>query len=435
MKTPYKALWQARLLTGLLTLSLLIPTGVSIAQTSADDQSVSAANSAQFKAKMDRSKEKLDKARKQKKEAFPKGRHNMKDKKVRAELVRKLKEAEEAHIEAVRERAELQGLELSGSLPNGGNFRLMDFDEKGRPIYEDTMNVNAAITTAADQVRDNPTYQNIVQIQVEAELAYPNNHSGIDVETTTDTGGGQNVGYIEDGDWCEYTINVPATGQYRISLRTASNNNDGGIINLSIDGSLVVEDLEVPDTNGWQNWTTLLAYVYFDTTGSHTLRMDFAAGAPGDTGALFNLNWFAYNRTVIIGQWESNTARITHRELEGKVSVWDGSTPGNDQNHATHVAGTLVSRGINSNTLGMAPEASIKSFSSGNATSEMTDNGAAAPNTTDIHISNHSYGSTRGWRYSSGWTWQGEYTEGGNQEDFYDEDFGRYNSRAKEWDI
>lgn len=436
LKKPYKALWQARLLTGLLTLSLLAPNGVSYAQTSADDQPVSAAKSAQFKAKMDRSKEKLDKTRQQKKEAYPKGRHNLKDKAVRAELVRKLKQAEEAHIEAVRELAELQGLELSGSLPNGGNFRLMDFDEKGRPIYEDTMNVDAAITTAADQVRDNPTYQNTVQAQVEAENY--TTMSGIQLETTTDTGGGQNIGYIEDGDWAEYTVNVPATGQYRISIRTASNNNDGGTINLSIDGSSVtpgyayspIGSIEVPDTNGWQNWTTILTYVYFDTTGNHTLRMDFSGGA----GSLFNVNWFSLNRTVIIGQWESDTARVTHQELEGKVSVWDGSTPGNDQNHATHVAGTLVSRGINSNTLGMAPEASVASFKSSTAGTYMAAHGAVGPNTTGIHLSNHSYGVTRGWRYDGGWQWNGEYDPNDPQEEFYDDSFGRYNGRSELWD-
>lgn len=382
---------------------------------------------------MDRSKEKLAKARQQKKDAFPKGRHDMKDKKVRAEIVRRIKEAEDAHMEAVREQAELRGLKLEGEKANGGNFRLIDFDEKGTPIYEDTMNVDAAITTAADQVRDVPTYQNAAQIQVEAE-SY-SSMFGVQLETTTDTGGGQNVGYIEDGDWCQYTINVPAPGLYRISIRTASNNNDGGIINLSVDGSLVVEDLEVPDTNGWQNWTTVPAYVVFTTTGNHTLRMDFAAGAPGDTGSLFNLNWFTYNRTVIIGQWESGTARLTHQELEGKVSIWDTSSSTTD--HATHVAGTLVSRGINANTLGMAPDASVAAFSSGNAESEMMMHAAAAPSTTQVSVSNHSYGVTRGWRYDDNdnvWQWKGIYAEGDDQADFYDENFGRYNNRSEEWD-
>ncbi|MGJ8725374.1 MAG: S8 family serine peptidase [Roseibacillus sp.] len=376
---------------------------------------------------MERNQEKLAKARKQKKEAFPKGRHDLKDKKVRAELVRRLKEADEAHMEAVRERAALQGLELAGSRPDGGSFRLIDFDEKGTPIYEDTMNSDAAITTAADQVRDNPIYQNTVQVQVEAESFIT--MSGVVSETTTDAGGGQNIGYIENGDWVEYTINVPETGQYRINIRTASNNNDGGTINLSIDGSSI-GSVEVPDSNGWQTWTTILGYAYFDTTGSKTLRMDFSGGG----GSLFNVNWFSYNRTVIIGQWESNTARTTHRELEGKVSVWDGSTPGSDQNHATHVAGTLVSRGINSNTLGMAPEASVASFNTSSSTSEMIANAAVGPNTTDLHLSNHSYGVTRGWRNSGGWQWRGEYSPGGNQADFYDEDFGRYNSRSEDWD-
>ena len=249
------------------------------------------------------SKEKLRKTRKQKKEALTKGRHNLKDKKVRAELVQRLKKADEAHMEAVREQAALQGIELQGNKPNGGNYRLIDFDEKGAPIYEDTMNVDAAITTAADRVRFSPTF----------------------------------------------------------------NNADG-------------------------------------------------AG-------------------VIIGHWEIGTARLTHRELSGKVTIWDSSS--NTTNHATHVAGTLVSRGINSNTLGMAPGATIAAFSSSGADAEMMANGAAGPTDTDLYLSNHSYGSTRGWRYDDGddiWEWRGEYSPGGNQADFYDEDFGRYNSRSETWD-
>lgn len=431
MKTYNLSIRPTRLKVSLLALLLLPWANILLAQNAPKEEPTKAA---QLKQKIERNKEKLSKTRKQRKDALPKGRHNLKDKKTREEIVRQLKEAEEAHMEAVREQANLRGLELEGSMPNGGNFRLIDFDKKGTPIYEDSMNVDAAITTAADQVRDNPTYQNKVQIQVEAESYSSMN--GIQLETTTDTGGGQNVGFIQDGSWCEYTINVPTTGQYRLNLRTASNNNNGGgIINLSIDGSSA-GSVVVPDTNNWQSWTTILAYVNFTTTGNHTLRMDFSAGTPGDTGFLFNLNWFSYNRTVIIGHWESGTARVTHQELAGKISVWETSST-STSDHATHVAGTLVSRGINPDTLGMAPDASIAAFSSGGATAEMMANGAAAPNTTGIHISNHSYGSTRGWRYDGDdniWEWKGEYSPNGNQEDFYDESFGRYNGRAEEWD-
>lgn len=424
MKRFKLSIRSTRLTFSLLALLLLPWASVSHAQDARNDDP---AKAAQFKQKVERSKEKLSKARKQRKDALPKGRHNMKDKKVRETFVRKIKEAEDAHMEAVREHAELRGLKLEGDKPNGGSYRLIDFDEKGTPIYEDTMNIDAAITTAADQVRDDPIYQTSSVVQVEAE-SY-SSMMGVQLETTTDTGGGQNVAFISNGDWCEYTINIPTPGPYRISVRTASNNNDGGDIDLTIDGNSA-GSVEVPDTDGWQNWTTIPAYAYFSTTGNHTVRMTFTGGA----GSLFNLNWFSYNRTVIIGQWETGTARLTHRELEGKISIWDGTSSTTD--HATHVAGTLVSRGINANTLGMAPNASVAAFSSGNATSEMTANGAAAPNTTDIRISNHSYGVTRGWRDDSddGWQWKGEYSPGGNQADFVDEDFGRYNYRSEEWD-
>ncbi|MGJ8650149.1 MAG: S8 family serine peptidase [Opitutaceae bacterium] len=158
MKTPDKALWQARLLTGLLTLSILAPTGVSFAQTSADNQPD---NPAQLKAKADQNKEKLAQARKQKEEAFPQGRHNLKDETTRAEIVRRLKEAEDAHMEIVRERAAMKGLEPQGTRPDGRGFRLIDFDENDQPVYEIDENVNAAISTAADQVRSSPIYNNV----------------------------------------------------------------------------------------------------------------------------------------------------------------------------------------------------------------------------------------------------------------------------------
>ncbi|MGJ8653863.1 MAG: carbohydrate-binding protein [Opitutaceae bacterium] len=426
MKTSYKALWQARLLTGLLTISILAPTGVAIAQTSADDQ---AASAAQFQAKMERSKEKLVKARQQKKAAFSKGRHNLKDKAVRAELVRRLKEADQAHMEAVRERAELKGLEIKGTRNDGRGFRLIDFDENDQPVYEIDENVNAAISTATDVVRDNSVYRP-TSTQIEAE-SY-SSMDGVQVETTTDTGGGQNIGYIENGDWAEYTINIPAAGQYRLSLRTASNNNDGGTIALTANGSSI-GSIDIPDTNGWQTWTTVTAHVVFNTSGSQTLRMDFSGGA----GSLFNLNWFSYNRSITIGLWEATgIPRLTHQELEGKITVMDGST--STGSHATHVAGTLVAEGINPDLKGMNPSASIAAFMTSQADAEMIANGADAPNTTKLYISNHSYGVGQGWESSSSndydWLFWGTFVNDDDPSNDYDEDFGRYSSSAVTWD-
>ncbi|MEO1087448.1 MAG: family 16 glycosylhydrolase, partial [Acidobacteriota bacterium] len=53
---------------------------------------------------------------------------------------------------------------------------------------------------------------------------------GVDLEGTTDTGFGFNAGFIQDGEWLEYTVDVTA-GTYDVTLRVASNE-DGGAVQL-----------------------------------------------------------------------------------------------------------------------------------------------------------------------------------------------------------
>jgi len=108
---------------------------------------------------------------------------------------------------------------------------------------------------------------------------------GVQTEACTDAGGGLNVGYIDTGDWMKYSsINIPATGQYKVEYRVAS---QGGGGHLSLDlnsGTTVLGGLDVPSTGGWQNWTTL----------SHTVNINagtYDVGIYATTGG-WNLNWF-----------------------------------------------------------------------------------------------------------------------------------------------
>ncbi|MDB4673855.1 carbohydrate-binding protein, partial [Verrucomicrobiales bacterium] len=106
--------------------------------------------------------------------------------------------------------------------------------------------------------------------------------------TTGDSGGGLNIGYIENGDWSQYSVTIPAAGDYLIEFRTASNNDNGGEIDIVSNG-VPVGNLTVPDTNGWQNWSTITANVTFSTAGTKTLRLNYTGGS----GSLFNINWFS----------------------------------------------------------------------------------------------------------------------------------------------
>lgn len=124
-----------------------------------------------------------------------------------------------------------------------------------------------------------------------SEVALPNtiqaesycDMSGIQTETTSDAGGGQNVGYVDTGDWLKYDVDVPASGTYKVSYRVASLNG-GGVLQLEkAGGSPVYGLVNVPATGGWQTWTTVSHTVQL-SAGKQSLGLSAKAGG-------FNINW------------------------------------------------------------------------------------------------------------------------------------------------
>jgi hypothetical protein len=84
----------------------------------------------------------------------------------------------------------------------------------------------------------------------------------VDIEAR-DSGGYQ-VGYVQPGEWIEYTVDVADSGRYNVAFEVASLNG-GGRINLLV-GLVGTDRLIVPTTNSWQTTTTL------------NTEMDLAAG-------------------------------------------------------------------------------------------------------------------------------------------------------------
>ena len=111
------------------------------------------------------------------------------------------------------------------------------------------------------------------------------NMNGIQIETSTDsgggTGGGLNIGYVDPGDWLEYNIDVQTAGTYTIEYRLASLPGSSGFRVLA-DGVQVDQEF-VPSTGGWQNWITISDTVNL-SAGPQTLRIEAV-------GREWNLNW------------------------------------------------------------------------------------------------------------------------------------------------
>ncbi|WP_338869819.1 carbohydrate-binding protein [Spirosoma sp. SC4-14] len=127
---------------------------------------------------------------------------------------------------------------------------------------------------------------------------------GIQTETTADDGGGQNVGNIDDGDWMDYSVTVPANGVYTLRFRVANGWSDGAQFQLrNADGS-VITTVNVPRTGGIQSWQTIGATAHL-TAGTQTLRIYVVTGA-------WNLNWFeAAESRSILGKIEAETFDVS----------------------------------------------------------------------------------------------------------------------------
>jgi hypothetical protein len=85
---------------------------------------------------------------------------------------------------------------------------------------------------------------------------------GVDLETTSDTGGGYNLGWTGSGQWFRYTVNAASAGTYTVSLRVAAPSAVTGALHLSdASGTNLSGTVNIPSTGGWQTWTTVTASV------------------------------------------------------------------------------------------------------------------------------------------------------------------------------
>lgn len=113
--------------------------------------------------------------------------------------------------------------------------------------------------------------------------------SGIMLETTNDVTGGKNVGYIDDGDYMSYIINVEEDGDYILTARVASGNSDGGYMKVEV-GDDQVAEIMIQSSEGWQDWINELETVSLKA-GDTIMKV---------TGYGYNLNRIAIGKEAYI---------------------------------------------------------------------------------------------------------------------------------------
>lgn len=120
---------------------------------------------------------------------------------------------------------------------------------------------------------------------------------GVQTEVTFDAGGGRNVGWIEQGDWIDYTLGdtvLPAPnvqGTYILKLRVAALDN-GAQLQIKNQDSVVLATVNIEQTNAWQNWTTQTVTIQL-LPGRQNIRIQ----STSTTG--FNINWIELSKAEV----------------------------------------------------------------------------------------------------------------------------------------
>ncbi len=159
---------------------------------------------------------------------------------------------------------------------------------------------------------------------------------GVDIETTSDTGGGYNVGWTEAGEWLEYTIKVSEAGMYNLRLRVAGTT--AGSVQVFSYGEDLTGTWTLPTTGGFQTWTTATKSVFLKP-GQQLLRIHILQGG-------FNLNWIEFSvqtsGPIANGTYKMlNAASVQAMDLDvnGNVVVSDYTGNADEKWTLQHIGG------------------------------------------------------------------------------------------------
>ncbi|MCP2325699.1 hypothetical protein HDA40_004206 [Hamadaea flava] len=122
-----------------------------------------------------------------------------------------------------------------------------------------------------------------------------NSQSGTQLETCTDSGGGQNLSYVTNGDWALYqNVNFGSTPATQFYGRVASGAAGGvsGLVQIRLDSlsNAPIGSFALANTGGWQTWSTVPANITA-VTGTHNVYLTFSSGQPAD---FVNVNWISF---------------------------------------------------------------------------------------------------------------------------------------------
>lgn len=175
--------------------------------------------------------------------------------------------------------------------------------------------------------------------------SYRTNES-VDIQPASDSAGGNyNVGWIAEGEWLEYTVNVSQSGIYDLHFRVASAVN-GGALRAYMNGTDISGQVHFNGTGGWQNWTSVTAHGISLDSGQQTLRIAMEASnfnlnfidfelkssasppsqnSPAGGNMISNGTFSNGDNSWFLGTYEGGGANLNTNDA-GLVNIWNGGS-------------------------------------------------------------------------------------------------------------
>jgi len=103
---------------------------------------------------------------------------------------------------------------------------------------------------------------------------------------STDKSKGYALGYTEDGEWVEYTVNNQLASEYTIVMNVATASEDVGV-KFYIDDKEITDVIKAPQGEDWNTYSEVTAKTKEIPKGEHVLKMEIV-------GNYVNVDWFKF---------------------------------------------------------------------------------------------------------------------------------------------
>lgn len=100
-------------------------------------------------------------------------------------------------------------------------------------------------------------------------------NDGVDIEPCLDTYPGTNgfgIGFTEDNEWLQFTVNSDSAAAYKMLVRSAAASNPG-MMHLTVNGTDASPVVQMPVTEGWQTWATTMVENVILPAGVNSVRV------------------------------------------------------------------------------------------------------------------------------------------------------------------